>query len=80
VIAVDGKRVTIGVGAAQGVTTAWSATLLVGDSDAPLPDGDVRIVQVVRNVTIGDVKVDADTLRANSRVRLQRKLAAPHAE
>jgi hypothetical protein len=65
VIAVDGRLVTIGVGTAQGVTAAWSATLLARDSPDLLPDGDVRIVRIARVVTI----------RANPRVRFQRPVA-----
>lgn len=76
VIAVDGNRATIGIGTEQGITAAWPAMVLAGDSDEPLADGEIRILRVGRSVTIGEVKVSADTLRANGRVRFTRPAAA----
>ncbi len=62
--------ITIGVGQAQGVSMAWKATLLRGESDDALVDGSIEIVRVAKHATLGKVHVPATTVQANQRVEL----------
>jgi hypothetical protein len=62
--------ITIGQGSASGVTKAWSATVLKGDTDEPLRGGDVQVIRVEKSLTVGKVHLTTDQLSTNSRVRL----------
>jgi hypothetical protein len=62
--------ITIGQASAAGVTKAWSATVLKGDSDEPLRGGDVQVIRVEKTLTVGKVHLTTDQLSTNSRVRL----------
>jgi hypothetical protein len=62
--------ITIGVGKKNRVGPDWRGTVLRGDSDTPLPGGEIQIVKVDNNVTIGTVRLTTDQLSSNSRVRL----------
>jgi len=63
--------ITIGAGSAQGVKDGWVGTVLRGTTgDAPLPGGTVEIVRIDKSATTGKVKLTADQLLANPRVRL----------
>jgi len=65
--------VTIGAGQNSGVAPNWTAHVLSGGSDQPLAGGDIKVIRVDKAVTVGKVKLTADQLLANPRV----KLAAP---
>ncbi|HEY4238199.1 MAG TPA: hypothetical protein VGM88_00205 [Kofleriaceae bacterium] len=64
--------ITIGAGSDQGVADTWKGTVLKGSSGtSPLVGGDVQIVRVDKNKTIGKVKLTPDQLASNARVKLQ---------
>jgi hypothetical protein len=65
--------ITVGVGTAEGIAASWRATLLRDDSDDVLPDGGLTILRVTTRVTVGKVRVTLDTVRANWRVRFDRR-------
>lgn len=62
--------VTLGIGSDQGISVRWTATLLRGDSDAPLPGGDIVLIRVARTRTIGKLRVREEIVTANPRVQL----------
>lgn len=66
----DGLLVTIGAGSADGVTKAWKASLLRGDSGAPLPGGSATMIRIDKRRTIIKVRVTPDQLRDNQAVLL----------
>jgi hypothetical protein len=61
--------ITIGQGSSAGVALDWRATVLAGDSDQPLAGGEVTIVRVTKNVTVGKVRLGDAELQDNARVR-----------
>ncbi len=61
--------VTISGGSAQGITKAWRAQVLRGDSDVPLPSGDVFVIRVDKTQTLGRVHLTTDQLSANPNVK-----------
>ncbi|MBA3456733.1 MAG: hypothetical protein H0T42_26825 [Deltaproteobacteria bacterium] len=62
--------ITIGAGSNSGVKKGWTATMLRGESDTPLPGGDVTIVRIDKGYTIGKVQLTADQVKVNYRVKL----------
>lgn len=62
--------VTIGAGSNSGIAPNWTAHILSGGSDQPLAGGEIKIVRVDKAVTVGKVRLTADQLLANPRVRL----------
>jgi hypothetical protein len=62
--------ITIGAGSNLGVQTTWTGTVLKGDSETPLQNGDIKIVRVDKAVTVGKVHLTPDQLLSNPRVRL----------
>ncbi len=68
---VQGSEVilTIGAGTNQGIAKTWKANVLRGDSDQPLPGGDVTIIRVDKAATIGKVRLTTDQIKANDRVK-----------
>lgn len=62
--------ITIGAGSNSGISKGWRATVLRGDTDTPLSGGDVTIVRVDKNATVGRVKLTTDQIKANDRVKL----------
>jgi hypothetical protein len=62
--------VTIGAGSNSGVAPNWTAHVLAGTSENPLAGGQVTVVRVDKAVTVGKVRLTADQLLANPRVRL----------
>src|ERR1041385_5329842 len=62
--------VTIGAGQNSGIAANWTAHVLSGGSDQPLAGGDIKVIRVDKAVTVGKVKLTADQLLANPRVRL----------
>ncbi len=62
--------ITIGAGSNSGVKKGWTATMLRGESDTPLPGGDVTIVRIDKGSTIGKVQLTADQVKVNYRVKL----------
>jgi hypothetical protein len=54
----------------HGVAASWTGTVLRGDTDEPLPGGEVTVIRVDRNLTVGKVFLTAEQLKANPRVRL----------
>jgi len=61
--------ITISGGATQGITKAWRAQVMRGDSDVPLPSGDVFVIRVDKNQTLGRVHLTTDQLSANPNVK-----------
>jgi hypothetical protein len=67
----DGKAIiTIAAGANSGVARGWTAQLLRGNSEDPLPGGDITIVRVDKAITVGRVNATPDQLRSYPRVKL----------
>jgi hypothetical protein len=62
--------ITIAAGANSGVARGWTAQLLRGDGEDPLPGGDVAIVRVDKVITVGRVNATPDQLTSNPRVKL----------
>lgn len=62
--------ITVGVGTKNGVAPDWRGVVLRGDSDQPLPGGEVTVIRVDKAVTVGKVHLTTDQLSTNSRVRL----------
>jgi len=62
--------ITIGAGTNAGIGKGWRATVLRGDTDAPLAGGEVTIIRVDKGATIGKVHLTADQLQANGNVKL----------
>jgi len=65
----DGVVITVASGSAQGIGKGWKGTVLRGDSDQPLPGGDVVVVRIDKNVVIARVKLTSDQVTANPRVK-----------
>jgi hypothetical protein len=66
--------VTIAAGSNSGVAPNWTAHVLTGSSGVtPLPGGDIKVIRVDKQVTIGKTKLTQDQLLNNPRA----KLAAP---
>lgn len=62
--------ITIAGGSNSGVKKGWRATVLRGQSDEPLPGGDVTIIRIDKGTTIGKVRLTTDQVKANNRVKL----------
>lgn len=62
--------ITIGAGSNSGVKKGWTAIMLRGESDSPLPGGDITIVRIDKGSTIGKVQLTADQVKVNYRVKL----------
>jgi len=63
--------VTIGAGSSSGIRSNWTAHVLSGNNgEQPLAGGEIKVVRVDKAVTVGKVKLTADQLLANPRVRL----------
>lgn len=62
--------ITIAAGSNSGIQPNWTGRVLRGDSDQPLAGGDIKVVRVDKAVTIGKVRLTADQLGVNPRVRL----------
>ncbi len=62
--------IQIGAGATQGVKKDWRGQVLRGDSDAPMVGGEVTIVRVDKNLTVGKVRLTTDQVSANPYVKL----------
>lgn len=65
--------ITIGAGTNSGIAKGWRVYVLRGDSDVALPGGDVQVVRVDKNTTIGKVRLTTDQIKANDRVKLSPK-------
>ncbi|HVK86258.1 MAG TPA: hypothetical protein VM513_19190 [Kofleriaceae bacterium] len=65
--------ITIGAGSGSGVGKGWRAYVLRGDSDSPLPGGEITVVRIDKQFTVGKVRLTADQLKANDRVKLSPK-------
>ncbi len=61
--------ITIGAGSNSGIGKGWRATVLRGDSDAPLSGGEVIIIRIDKAATVGKVKLTTDQIKANDRVK-----------
>jgi hypothetical protein len=66
----DERVVVISVGSSAGVASDWKAVLLEGDTDRPLPGGEVTLVRVARRQAVGNVHLTVDQVSRNMRVRL----------
>jgi hypothetical protein len=64
---------TIAVGRRDGIDLHMHATLLAGDSDTPLENGDVELLRVEERITRGKVHLTTDQLRNVARVRFSRE-------
>jgi hypothetical protein len=62
--------VTIGAGKQQGLSLRWTARVVRGDDQAPLPGGAITLVRVDDKVTYGKVKLTSDQLQHDTRVEL----------
>lgn len=62
--------IVIAGGTNNGIKKDWKGEVLRGQSDEPLPGGEVRIFQVDKGQTRGKVRLTADQLKANNRVKL----------
>ncbi len=65
----DSVLITVGAGATSGIGKGWHGTVLRGDSDSPLPGGDIVVVRVDKNIVIGKVKLTTDQVTSNPRVK-----------
>jgi hypothetical protein len=63
--------VTIGAGKQQGLSLRWTARVVHGDDQAPLPNGAITLVRIDDKVTFGKVKLTSDQLPRDARVELQ---------
>jgi len=66
----DGVVITIGAGTNSGIGKNWTAAVLRGDSDQPLSGGDIQVIRVDKNVTVGKVRLTTDQISSNPKVRL----------
>jgi hypothetical protein len=62
--------ITIAAGSNDGVQKNWKVCLLRGDTDEPLPGGEVEVIRVDKAVTIGKIHSTPDGLAGNRRVLL----------
>lgn len=62
--------IVIAAGANQGVKKDWRGQVLRGDTDAPMIGGDVTVVSVDKNRTVGKVRLTTDAIGANPYVKL----------
>ena len=62
--------VTIGAGSNSGIAADWTAHVLSGSSQNPLAGGDIKVVRVDKQVTVGKTKLTPDQLLSNPRVKL----------
>jgi hypothetical protein len=62
--------ITIAGGTNNGIKKDWKGVVLRGQSDDPLPGGEIRIFSVDKSQTRGRVRLTADQLKANNRVKL----------
>lgn len=63
--------ITVGVGSDQGVgKSGWSGKVLRGDTESPLSGGEVTIIKVDKNKTIGKVHLTTDQVNENPYVKL----------
>jgi hypothetical protein len=63
--------IAIAAGSQQGVKVDWVATVLRGDTDVPLPGGEVDVVRIDKQVIVGRSRLTVDQLAANPRVRFR---------
>jgi hypothetical protein len=61
--------ITIGAGSNSGIQKGWKATVLRGETETPLPGGDVVVVRVDKGVVVGKVHLTADQIKENYRVK-----------
>jgi hypothetical protein len=52
--------ITIAAGSNDGVQKDWKVCLLRGNSDEPLPGGEVEVIRVDKSVTVGKVHLAAE--------------------
>jgi hypothetical protein len=62
--------VTIGAGSNSGIAADWTAHVLNGSSQNPLAGGDIKVIRVDKQVTVGKTKLTPDQLLSNPRVKL----------
>jgi hypothetical protein len=62
--------ITIAAGMNAGVGKDWRGTVLRADTNEPLAGGEVTILRIDKAVTVGSVRLTADQLADNARVRL----------
>jgi len=62
--------ITVAAGSNDGVQKNWKACLVRGDSDEPVPGGEVEVIRVDKAVTIGKIHLTPDGLKGNRRVLL----------
>jgi hypothetical protein len=62
--------ITIGAGTNSGIQKGWRGYVLRGDTDQPLPGGDIAIVRIDKGVTIGKVHLTTDQVSQNSKVKM----------
>jgi hypothetical protein len=66
----DEVEVVIMAGSASNIDATWTAVVLQGNTEKPLPGGKIRILRVDSNVTIGRVKLTPQQIEQNLRVRV----------
>ncbi|MBA3818559.1 MAG: hypothetical protein H0X17_06670 [Deltaproteobacteria bacterium] len=62
--------IQISAGLSQGVKKEWKGQVLRGDSEAPYPGGEVTLIRVDKNLTVGKVRLTTDLISANPYVKL----------
>ena len=62
--------ITIAAGSNSGITKDWTAQVLRGDIDEPLPGGAITIVRVDKAITVAKVRLTGDQIKSHSRVKL----------
>jgi hypothetical protein len=62
--------ITVSAGSSKGVQKTWRGQVLRGDSDAALAGGEVTVIRVDKNVTVGKVKLTTDQINQNPYVKL----------
>ncbi len=62
--------ITVAMGSEKNVAVGWSCVVLQGQSDTPLPGGDSKVIRADKKASLCKVRLNADQLGANSRVKL----------
>jgi hypothetical protein len=71
-VVVDSYQViAIAAGSQQGIKIDWVATVLRGDTDVPLPGGEIEVVRIEKQLVVGRSRLTTAQLAANPRVRFR---------
>ena len=65
--------IAIGVGSKQGVKIDWTATVVRGDTDIPLPGGEIEVIRIDKQIIVGRSRLTTEQLKVNPRVRFRQR-------